>query len=109
MPNPDWGFSEAPSADVTVSKLGDGYEVRTPKGLNHVRDDFKPIWSDMNPVDGQAVVDYLKPRLGWKALKWLHPVRKTQVQVVAESVSLEYDQWNNAVLNISFRQDFNPV
>ena len=108
LPNPDWDFSQSPEVTVDVQKLGDGYEVRQPIGLNSVKEGFSPKWSSLDPEVAEACYDFLLPRLKLKGLMWTHPVRGTPVKVVAESVNITYDTWDNAVLEVTFRQDFNP-
>lgn len=108
LPLPDWGFSLAPEADVHVSKLGDGYEVRTPAGLNYISETLSPTWSTLEPEVGKAAYAFLKPRLKYRSLLYTDPIFNTQYKVICESVSLTYDTWGNAVLDVQFRQDFNP-
>lgn len=105
---PDWGFQQAPDADVDIYKLGDGYESREPKGLNSVKESFSPSWSNLSPGPALQAYNFLKARLKWKQLTWTHPVTGATHKVTCQSVSITYDQWDNAILAASFKQDFNP-
>lgn len=105
---PDWGFQQAPEAEVDIYSLGDGYEVREPKGLNWLKESFSPSWSSTDPVTAKAAYDFLKARLKWKQMTWTHPVSGVVYKVTCQSVSITYDTFNNAVLSVSFKQDFNP-
>lgn len=105
---PDWGFQQSPDADVDVYNLGDGYEMREPKGLNWLKETFNPSWSSLDPAIGLSAFNFLKARLKWKAMSFTHPVTGVVYKVTCQTVSLNYDQWNNAILNASFKQDFNP-
>ena len=108
LPKPDWGFKESPDADVIVEKMGDGYEVRTPNGLNHIKDTLSPTWSSLDPDVGVQAYEFLKSRLNWKSVMWEHPLNGRMLKVVPQQLSITYDTWGNAVLDVQFRQDFNP-
>ncbi|QYW06476.1 putative minor tail protein [Pseudomonas phage UAntarctica] len=108
LPSPDWGYKISPDADVQVSKLGDGYEVRTPSGLNFISENLSPTWSSLDPDVGLAAYNFLKARLRWKGLLFTDPISGQVYKVTADSVALTYDTWGNAVLDVQFRQDFNP-
>lgn len=105
---PDWGFKETPEANVDVITLGDGYESREPVGINHIKDAFEPTWSSLEPAAALAAYQFLRERLKWKAVMWTHPVTGVLTKVVPQTVDLTYDTYNNAVLNVSFKQDHNP-
>lgn len=109
MPTPDWGFASTPKADVTRTKLGDGYEFREAKGLNYRSESFQPSWSNLDPTLGQTVYGWLFQRLELNAFKWKHPVTNKMYQVVASDLSIEYDVFNNAVVKVTLTQDFNPL
>lgn len=106
---PDWGLAITPTANVERSKLGDGYEYREPKGINHVSESFQPIWSSVPPAAALIAYKFLRDRLEWKAFMWVHPVTQVTYQVVASALSLEHDEFDNAVLKVTFTQDFNPI
>jgi phage-related protein len=108
FPAPDWGFAQSPEANVDVQKLGDGYESRESVGLNSIRETFPVKYSTLDKGVGQAAYDYLKPKLNKESVTWVHPVTGVTYKVIPESLSLTYDTWNNEVLEITFRQDFNP-
>lgn len=109
MPAPDWGFSSNPQADVTKTKLGDGYEFREPKGLNYKSETFQPVWSNLDPAIGQSAYDWLFERLDLLAFRWQHPVTNKMYQVLAGDLSIEYDVFNNAIVKVTLTQDFNPL
>lgn len=109
MPAPDWGFASTPQANVTKTKLGDGYEFREAKGLNYRSETFQPVWSNLDPTLGQTVYDWLFERLDLKAFKWKHPVTNKMYQVLAGELSIEFDVFNNAIVKVTLTQDFNPL
>lgn len=108
MPNPDWGLSLTPDANVDIQSLGDGYETRESVGLNSVRESMSPKWSNLDPPVGQQCYAYLKPKLKKESVLWTHPVTGTVYKVIPETVTLTWDEFNNEVLDVTFRQDFNP-
>ena len=108
LPTPDWGFKETPDVEVSVNKLGDGYESRELIGLNPVKKTYEPEWSVLDEAVAQAAYEFILARLKWKAVLWTHPVTGVVLKVVAQSVSITYDTFNNAVLSITFKTDHNP-
>lgn len=109
LPSPDWGLSSAPSANVSKSKLGDGYEFREPKGLNFRSESFQPTWSSLDPGPAQQAYEWLFQRLELYAFMWAHPVTLKVYQVIASNLSIEFDTYGNAILKVTFTQDFNPI
>lgn len=105
---PDWGFSQSPEAEVEVIKLGDGYEQRTPKGLNHIRENMSPTWSNLLPSVGRAAYAFLLPKLKLESVLWDHPVTGKTYKVIPETLSIQDDTYDNVVLSVTWRQDFNP-
>ncbi|MNQ69549.1 Phage minor tail protein [compost metagenome] len=105
---PDWGFAEQPDADVDQIKLGDGYEFREPRGLNYLKDTWSPKWSNLDETDAETAYAFLRARLKLTPFLWTHPLSAVQYKVLCQSVSLEYDTFDNAVLTASLSRDFNP-
>lgn len=105
---PDWGFKDEPDANVEVSNFGDGYAARELIGLNAITDKWNPTWSSADVQPAMMAFDFLKPRLKWNPVLWTHPITGVVYKVICQSLSLTYDQWNNAVLEVQFERDFNP-
>lgn len=106
---PDWGFDSDTEAKVIRSQFGDGYELRTPDGLNHLRESWGPTWSSLDPTEAGMAYNWLRARLQWKAFLWYHPTKKTNVKVVCESVSLNDAEFGRSALSAKFREDHNPA
>lgn len=106
--NPDWGLSVDAEDDTVTSKLGDGYEMRKPNGINPVRDVFKPSWSALEPEVALSTYQWLRVRQNLTAFLWTDPDSGEPVKVVCTSVSKTQDTWGISALSASFRQDFNP-
>lgn len=109
LESPDWGFSTDSSANVQAIRLGDGYEYREPKGLNFRSESFQPVWSNLDVATAEKVYDFLFARQSLTAFKWVHPVTGKTYQVLASGLSKEYDTFNNAIIKVTFTQDFNPL
>lgn len=105
---PDWGLSVDPGADVTIVKLGDGYVVRQPTGINHLKDSWNPQWSTITDAQALSTYAWLRARLKLKAFLWPDPEGVVK-QVVCTSVRLTYNQYNDIGIAAAFEQDFNPV
>lgn len=106
--NPDYGFKETPETNATVITLGDGYESREAVGLNPTKTTYSPVWSNLLPGPAQAAYEFLKARLKVNAVNWVHPVTGVTLKVVPQDVDINYDDYNNAVLNVTFKTDHNP-
>lgn len=105
---PDWGFKQTPEVNADVIKLGDGYEFREKVGLNAVRKNFNPVWSNLDPDDAEQAYNFLEPLVKTVGVLWTHPINGQVFKVIPDSISLEWDTWGNAVLDVTWRQDFNP-
>lgn len=106
---PDYGFKETPNANVEETPLGDGYVFREPKGINHIKRTMPMSWSNLDQDVALEAYDWLLPKLKLNPILITHPTRGTQIQVICDSLEITYDTWNNAVLNATFIEDFNPV
>ncbi len=69
--NPSFPYSDSRSPDVNVTKYGDGYIERAPKGLNH--DPQKPVlkWENLYKEEADAIFDFFEERAGYKAFMWI--------------------------------------
>lgn len=107
--NPAWGLEDAPEADVDEVKMGDGYVLRRPKGINYLKNIWNPTWDSLEVVDARSTYAWLKARLKLTPFQWTHPVSGVVYQVVCTAVKLTYNQFNDEILNATFEEDFNPA
>ncbi len=105
---PNWGLQVGTEADVRTQKLGDGYVMRAPAGLNHIRDSWNPTWGDLTEAEALATLAWLKARLKVTPFLWTDPQGVVK-QVVCQDVRLGYNQFNSMELSATFEEDFNPV
>lgn len=105
---PEWGLQVSTDAAVVTVKLGDGYTLRTPEGINHIRDAWSPVWPDITEAQALSTFAWLKARLKLKPFLWPDP-QGVLKQVVCQEVHLTYNQFNCLGVSASFEQDFNPV
>lgn len=105
---PDWGVSDATTDDIAKVRFGDGYELRSPNGINFRRSEWPLRWSHLDPEVGAQVYDWLEERKGLTAFLWRHPTRNTMFKVVCEELQLTHDQFGNCILSVKLSQDFNP-
>lgn len=110
LDTPDWGFSEdEPDVSVTEVRFGDGYTLRQPAGVNHIRDKWSLSWSSLDKVTAESTYQWLRVRKSLKAFLWTHPISGDVHQVVCKSVGLVYNDVNDYLLRASFEKDFNPL
>lgn len=74
--HPDRGSQQDVKPNVNVTKFGDGYELRTPAGIN-----YKPAnWSlkfERNQEVIEEIVAFLEDRGGHESFTWTTPLSKT--------------------------------
>lgn len=104
---PDWGITENVQDDITTIKLGDGYVLRTPNGINFRRDQWNPKWSHLDRTTAEDLHDWLRARKNLTPFMWEHPFRGMK-KVICTSVTLTWDTYNNAVVSAAFEEDHNP-
>jgi phage-related protein len=108
LDNPDWGLTTDVEDSAIVVKLGDGYELRKPSGINPVRDVFKLNFSFLDPAVALSTYEWLKVRQNLTAFLWTNPDSGEQIKVVCQGVSKVQETWGNSTMSATFRQDFNP-
>lgn len=106
---PDWGLSAEPEADVESISLGDGYEIRRPAGLNHVKESWSPSWSSLDPAVATDAYNWLRARLKWKAFIWVNPLDGLETRVICTSARVSHADYGNSALSATFKQDHNPA
>lgn len=106
---PDWGFADEPSADIKRIKFGDGYELRTPVGLNYTKRKWAPVWSYLTKEQSDIIYEFIVPKLNFTAFNWTHPVEDVQYAVLCTSINRTHDTYGNYVIHLNLEQDFNPV
>jgi phage-related protein len=106
---PAYGLEDAPEADVEEVKMGDGYTLRRPKGINYIKDKWDLTWDSLEDTDARSTFAWLKARMNLIPFLWTHPVSGVVYQVICKSPKLTYNQFNDEVLTATFEQDFNPA
>ena len=107
--NPAWGLEDDPQADVDVVKMGDGYVLRRPKGINYISNTWPLTWDSLEVAEAKSTHAWLTARLNLTPFSWTHPVTGVVYQVVCTAAKLSYNQFNDYILTATFEQDFNPV
>lgn len=90
---PETGFTVTRAPNVSVVKLGDGYEQRQPKGINPLLDSYSLTFKGLNGLCGRenkAVLAeaFLKARGAVEAFYWTPPDTNTQALFVCRSWTL---------------------
>ena len=107
--NPAWGLEDDPQADVDIVKMGDGYVLRRPKGINYISNTWPLTWDSLEVAVANSTHAWLTARLNLTPFSWTHPVTGVVYQVVCTAAKLAYNQYNDYILTATFEQDFNPV
>lgn len=106
--NPDWGLANNPKADVIMTDLGDGYQVRRPKGINYLKETWSPNWSFLSREEAQNIYEWLKQRLNLTSFLWRPPDDPQTYRVVCTSVSKAISDVGISAVSATFEQDHNP-
>lgn len=107
--NPDYGLEDAPEADIDEVKMGDGYVLRRPKGINYIKHTWPMKWDSLEVAVARSTYAWLLARLKLTPFNWTHPVTGVVFQVTCQEVKLAYNQFNDEILTATFEQDFNPA
>ena len=108
--NTDWGFTDDdPEVDVNEIKMGDGYVLRQPNGVNYIRDSWSCSWSSLTKAQAESTYQWLRARKKLTPFLWTHPVSGIQHQVTCQGVSLAYSNVDDYRLQAQFQRDFNPT
>lgn len=109
---PRVGASEAPSVRRLEATFGDGYEQRTPDGLNNVRGQWQGLEWKADHDDCGAVWNFLYPyyqsgaAFAWNPPEFFGKPQRT-VKVVVESLSRTFvNGVTVASVTASFREVF---
>lgn len=106
---PDWGLSTGVEANVVSTKFGDGYEMRRPAGLNHMKESWSPRWSELSPAEADSAYLWLRSRLKLNAFLWKHPVDGRDRKIICTEVSKSDDTFGVCALSATFVEDHNPA
>lgn len=105
--NPAWGLADRTKDEVYTVKMGDGYILAQPKGINHQREVWNPKWNDLAPAVAASTYAWLKARKEVTPFLWDHP-DGYQVQVRCTNVTMVRTQFGISALEATFEEDFNP-
>lgn len=104
----DWGLTDNVEADVEEHKLGDGFVLRMPNGINYIRESWNPKYSHLSKAEADAMYSWLKTRLKLTPFMWLHPETKNMHKVICKSVSRVTSDIDIHVVSMTLEEDFNP-
>ena len=103
----DWGLQDSVEANIEEHELGDGYVLRRPKGINHLRESWSPKFSFLTKQESQDMYAWIKPRLNLTPFMWKHPDTKEMRQVVCKSISRVTTDIDIYVIQLELVEDFN--
>jgi phage-related protein len=101
---PDLGARKALTVSKNVAKFGDGYEQRSPKGINHVFE----TWTLTFTANHSAIAliqNFLEGVIEITSFKWRTPEGK-DIVAVAENYSVDRSMQGLRRMSVEFRQVF---
>ena len=101
--NPDVGSQQDVKPNVNVTKFGDGYEARTPEGINNNPQKWSLQFSTSNQ-DTQDALDFIRARNASESFYWTNPLQETGVYV-CRSWKMQRKMGVN-VISMTFEQVF---
>lgn len=89
---------------VRVVKFGDGYEQRSPDGLNSLLRSYSPVFRAKDYLEAKVLDAFFTRHGSWKAFLWRSPMTNRTVKVVCR-------QWDTTTNNIwtDFHCQFDEV
>ena len=103
----DWGLQDDLEADIEEYKLGDGYILRRPKGLNHLRGSWTPKFSFLTKQQSIDMYSWIKPRLKLTPFIWKHSDTGELIQVTCQSISRVTTDVDVYAIQLKLEEDFN--
>lgn len=101
--NPEYESSMDQEPKVNVTKFGDGYEARTPEGINNNPQKWLLQFSTSNQAT-QDVLDFIRARNASESFNWTNPLQETGVYV-CRSWKMQRKMGVN-VISMTFEQVF---
>jgi len=101
--HPEWDSQLSEEPDITVTKFGDGYELRVPKGINNRPEKWSLTFS-RTTQQFPDVLTFVRARNGVESFYWTTPLGETKV-FVCRSWRLSRKQGHNAI-SLEFEQVF---
>lgn len=74
---PSMPLDDSRKPKVNVATFGDGYEARSPDGLNHDLEMIQLVWENLFEDEAKSIFDFLAARGGWEAFKYTVPWYET--------------------------------
>lgn len=98
------GMQSTMKPAVNIVKFGDGYEQRSPAGLNPQLCSYSPVFRVKDDLEARVLYAFFVRHGGWKAFLWRSPVINRTVKVVCR-------QWSTTTDNIwmDFHCQFDEV
>lgn len=85
---PDTDSTCDTKTNVVATKFGDGYEARTPRGLNYIAMNWALKFT-RDRVEAMEVITFLRQQGGHKAFIWSTPLGESGYYVCREWSSLQ--------------------
>lgn len=92
---PDNNLTKRVAPRVLLARFGDGYEQRTPDGINSLQESFQAVFVNRTPAEADAIVYFFEDRLGVEAFDFTIPDSRSYlglktIRVVCESWDYVY-------------------
>lgn len=99
---PNYGMSKSTQPRVNVAKFGDGYEQRTPNGINTMLSKYD-LKFELSDAELSTVITFLESKGGATAFTWVPP-GESQILVVCREWSVSYEGYGYNLLNTTFEE-----
>lgn len=99
--------TKAIEKNILVAKFGDGYEQRTPNGLNYVRQKWSIQWENISLTDLQTIESAIATtRYGADAFLWTPFTESTQKKFLYDAHDVQFLSGDLATVNMTITQVF---
>lgn len=100
---PEWGSKLDQEPKVITTKFGDGYEIRSPDGINNNPEKWT-VQFTMGTTNAAAALAFIQDRNGVEAFWWKNPFEVTKLYKCSKWGFSRQRGYN--VLNMTFEQVF---
>jgi phage-related protein len=104
--NPNVGLGVRKQPDVLVAPFGDGYQQRTPNGLNANRRVVNLAWDPVSPEIAAYIDDFFDRHQSSRPFWWINPRDPVLRKWTCPEWERTEPQWNASAITATLVEDF---
>jgi phage-related protein len=108
----DWAESDGSDVGVKTAvkglQFGDGYEQRSPDGINNIMQRWQLRFDDVDNSIANDIVGFLALRAGWQAFDWTPKWSTAPIKVICKEWTRSIARGDLSNIVCTFEQRFEP-